>query len=444
MKHAALFSAIALTAAATLTTGCGGDSEKTLLASAKTFIDNKDNKAAVIQLKNALQKNPKSGEARYLLGKALLASGDPVGAAVELAKAQELNVADDLVAPELARAMLMTGEAGKILSQLGNVKLADGKAAADLATSLATAHAVQGDTDKAQRAIDEAFRAQPGFVPALIVQSRLNAAANDVDGALGVLNQALAKEPDNERAGVFKAELLLAGKKDVEGAMAAYRKVLAAHPGSIASHTAVVNVLFAQGKADEAKAQVALMKKEAPNHPDTLYFEAQIAFNDKDFKATRELADRILKMLPDNVRALELAGAAEYRMKSYGQAEVLLGNALKLNPGLRLSRQMLAQTYLRNNQPHKTIEVLEPLFEKGQADGVSLALAGEAYLQMGDAKRSEAAFQAAAKAAPGDPRVQTPVPWPRPPRAGRAAARRWPSWKRSRPRTSPAPAPTWQ
>ena len=409
MKRSALLSALALATAAALVTGCGGESEKTLLASAKTFIDNKDTKAAVIQLKNVLQKNPKSGEARYLLGKALLAGGDPVGATVELAKAQELGVADDQVAPELARAMLMTGEAGKIISQLGNVKLVDGKAAADLSTTLATAHAIQGDTDKAQQAIDDALRAQPGYAPALIVLSRLKAVANDVGGALAVLDEVLAKEPDNERAGVFRAELLLAGKKDIDGALAAYRKVLAAHPGSVASHTAVVNLLFARGKADEAKAQVALLKKEAPNHPDTLYFEAQIAFNDQDFKATRELTDRILKMLPDNVRALELAGAAEYRMKSYGLAEVLLGNALKINPNLRLSRQMLAQTYLRNNQPHKTIEVLQPLFEKGQGDGVSLALAGEAYLQMGDAKRSEAAFQAATKAAPGDARVQTSV-----------------------------------
>lgn len=409
MKRSALLSAIALAAAVALVTGCSGESEKTLLASARTFIDNKDTKAAVIQLKNVLQKNPQSGEARYLLGKALLAGGDPVGAGVELAKAQELRVADDLVAPELARALLMMGETGKVITQLGNLKLGNGQAAADLSTTLATAYAIQGDADKAQRAVADAFRAQPGFVPALIVQARLKAAANEIDGALLLLDDVLTKEPTNERAGVFRAELLLAGKKDIEGALAAYRKVLAAHPGSVTSHTAVVNVLYAQGKADEAKAQVALMKKEAPNHPDTLFFEAQIAFSDQDFKTTRELTDRILKLLPDNVRALELAGAAEYRMKAYGLAEVLLGNALKINPNLRLSRQMLAQTYLRNNQPHKVIEVLQPLFEKNQGDGVSLALAGEAYLQMGDAKRSEASFQAAAKAAPGDARVATSV-----------------------------------
>ncbi len=398
-----------MAAALLISTGCGGDSEKALLDSARSYIEKRDTKAAAIQLKNVLNKNSNSGEARFLLGKLLLDSGDPVGAAVELRKAQDLRVADDKVVPELARATLMVGETEKVIAQFGDLKLADGPAAADLNTTLATAHAVQGNAEKAGRFVASALQAVPLYAPAMIVQSRLKAAANDVDGALFLLDEVLAKEPDNERAGVFKAELLLAGKKDIEGAMAAYRKVLAAHPGSVASHTAVVNVLFAQGKADEAKAQVALMKKEAPNHPDTLYFEAQIAFGDQDFKATRELTDRILKMLPDNVRALELAGAAEYRMKSYGLAEVFLGNALKINPNLRLSRQMLAQTYLRNGQPHKTIEVLQPLFEKNQADGVSLALAGEAYLQMGDARRSEAAFQAAAKAAPGDPRVATSV-----------------------------------
>ena len=409
MNQQRLSAFVAVAIALLSLTGCGGESEKSLLDSARSYIEKKDNKAAAIQLKNLLNKNPTAGEARFLLGKLLLDSGDPVGAAVELQKAQDLKFSDDKVIPELARATLMVGEAKKVIAQFSDMKLADNRASADLNTTLATAHAVQGDTEKAEQFAGKALQAEPLFGPAMIVQSRLRAAANDVDGALFLLDEVLAKEPTNERAGVFRAELLLAGKKDIEGALAAYRKVLAVHPGSVASHTAVVNVLFAQQKIDEAKAQVALMKKEAPNHPDTLFFEAQIAFNDQNFKATRELTDRILKMLPDNVRALELAGAAEYRMKAYGLAEVFLGNALKINPNLRLSRQMLAQTYLRNNQPHKTIEVLQPLFEKNQGDGVSLALAGEAYLQMGDAKRSEAAFQAAAKAAPGDARVMTSV-----------------------------------
>ncbi len=411
MKLSAFVTAAAtaavLAAAAAGLSGCGGESEKTLLASAKGYLEKKDPKAAVIQIKNALQKNPDSGEARYLLGKALLESGDAAAAAVELRKAQDLKAPDEQVIPELARAMLLLGEQGKVIAQYASLKLADGKAAADLSTSVAAAHALQGDTGKAREATQAALQAQPMYAPAVILQARLKAADNDLDGALFLLDEVLAAEPGNERAGLLKGEVLWQGKKDADAALAAFRKVLAANPGSLTAHTSVISILFEQKKEAEAKAQFALLKKTAPNHPETLFFEAQIAFVEKDFKTTREIAERVLKALPENVRVLELAGAAEYRLRSYLQAEAYLGRALKASPGLLLPRQLLAQTYLRNNQPNKVVEVLQPVLDGTQADGTSLALVGEAYMQMGEAQKSEAAFQRAAKADPGNTRIRT-------------------------------------
>ena len=72
------------TAIALLLSACGsGSSEKEFIASARSFLAANDPKAATIQLKNALQKNPESPEVRYLLGKSLLLGGDAVGAEVE-------------------------------------------------------------------------------------------------------------------------------------------------------------------------------------------------------------------------------------------------------------------------------------------------------------------------------------------------------------------------
>jgi cellulose synthase operon protein C len=51
--------------------------------------------------------------------------------------------------------------------------------------------------------------------------------------------------------------------------------------------------------------------------------------------------------------------------------------------------------------------VLQPVVDSPTADAAILALAGEAYLQAGDARRSEAVFQRALKLAPGDPRLRT-------------------------------------
>ena len=386
---------------------CSGSSEQELIASAKASLEKKDAKAAVIQLKNALQKNANSGEARLLLGKSLLESGDVAGALVELRKAQELQVPDEQVVPVLAQAMNLAGEESRLITQFAQLQLKEPAAAADFKTSLATAYAVQNDAEKARAAVQEALRAKPGYAPALIVSARLAAMDNDTDGAISLLNQVLTAEPTHERAGVLKGELLLIGKRDAEAALAAYRQVLSAHPKSVSARSAITNILIGQQKLPEAKAEFELLKASAPQHPETLLFEAQFAFGDKDYKKTREITEQVLKSFPNNVRVLELAGAAEFRMKNYIQAESLLAKALKLAPQQRLSRLLLAQTYLRNGEPSKTLDALKPVLDSGKADGTTLSLVGEAYLQLGDAARSEQAFQAALKAAPDDARVRT-------------------------------------
>ena len=386
---------------------CSGSSEQELIASAKASLEKKDAKAAVIQLKNALQKNANSGEARLLLGKSLLESGDVAGALVELRKAQELQVPDEQVVPVLAQAMNLAGEESRLITQFAQLQLKEPAAAADFKTSLATAYAVQNDAEKARAAVQEALRAKPGYAPALIVSARLAAMDNDTDGAISLLNQVLTAEPTHERAGVLKGELLLIGKRDAEAAVAAYRQVLSAHPKSVSARSAITNILIGQQKLPEAKAEFELLKASAPQHPETLLFEAQFAFGDKDYKKTREITEQVLKSFPNNVRVLELAGAAEFRMKNYIQAESLLAKALKLAPQQRLSRLLLAQTYLRNGEPSKTLDALKPVLDSGKADGTTLSLVGEAYLQLGDAARSEQAFQAALKAAPDDARVRT-------------------------------------
>ena len=90
--------------------GCGKDAAS-FVASAKSYIAKSDYKAAVIELKNAIQKAPENAEARYLLASALLESGDSAGAEAEVRKAIALHAPDDETYPLLARAVV--GHSGR-------------------------------------------------------------------------------------------------------------------------------------------------------------------------------------------------------------------------------------------------------------------------------------------------------------------------------------------
>ena len=131
--------------------GCSGDSEEKLLESARGYLDKKDPTSALIQLRTALQKNPKSGQARLLLGRALLETGDAKGAVIELGKALDAGIPAEQIVPDLARGTLQSGDPAKTIAQYGATELKEASAAADLAATLAAAYAATGDRTKASR-----------------------------------------------------------------------------------------------------------------------------------------------------------------------------------------------------------------------------------------------------------------------------------------------------
>lgn len=392
---------------ATVLAGCRGDSEPKLLESAEAFMAKKDYKSATLQLKTVLQGNSNSAAARYMLGKALLETGDAAGALAELRRARELKHPEDQVVPELARAMLVGGEQGKVVAELGTTALTSPAAQADLATSLAVAHLTAGQVDKAKESMARALAANAQHTPALILQARMKAGENDLDGALKVLDDVLARDANNDRAGTLKGELLWRGRRDEAGAMAALTKVLGSQPSAVAAHVALVGIHAEKGRTAEVKTQIEALKKVAPNHPDTLFLDGQLELQSGDPQRARDIASRLLRAMPDNPRVLMMAGGANFRLQSYNQAETHLTRALRALPQHAGTRQLLVQTYLRSNQPAKALEVLAPALEQKPVDGAIYALAGEAHLLAGDAKRAEQMFRQAEKASPTDPRVRT-------------------------------------
>ena len=393
--------------AVALFTACGKKSESDFIKSATASLQKGDQKAAVIDLKSALQANPQSGEARFLLGNALLDNGDANGAVVELQKAAELKYSIAKVLPALARALVAAGEYKKVAETYENFTLPDATAQADLKTSVATAFARTRDRAKAEKTLADALASAPSYAPALLLKARLTADARDYVGAQTLLDSVLAKDAKNADAWMLKGDISNLATKDRKEALAAYRKALEIKPNLIAAHSNIIDLLLAERDVPGATTQAAEMKKAQPNHPQTLYFDALLAYLGKDYKKAKEVSQRLVQAAPTNALALQLAGAAEFQLRAFPQAETLLSRALVQAPGLGLARLMLAQIQLRSGQPNKTLETLAPVIEGGSPTGEVLALAAEAHLQNGDAKASDELYARAMKAKPDDAKIRT-------------------------------------
>ncbi|WP_228273764.1 XrtA/PEP-CTERM system TPR-repeat protein PrsT [Rhodocyclus tenuis] len=401
MRNSTLAVAISAVLLSGLLGGCNDDNPQTLIASGKDFIAKHDNKAAIIQLKNALQKDPNLGEARFLLGKALLDSGDVSGAEVELRKAFDLRYANEQTLPLLARTVLSTGQPKKVTDEFAKAELTAGEAQANLKTTLSIAYAVQGDKEAAAKALAAALAAQPDYAPAKLLDARNKASAQNLDEAQAIVESVLAEDAKNEDALLLKGALL-AAKGETEASLLFFRKAIETRPDFLAAHSALISSLFQQQKFDEAGKAIEALKKIAPQNPQTIYLDAQAAYQRKDYKATRELAQQLLKFSPNNPNVLQLAGAAEFQLRSYAQAETYLNRALQAAPQLPLARRLLVSNHLRTGQPSKAIAALQPVLNQVDKDAALLALAGEAYLQSGDANKAAEYLSKASKLEPND------------------------------------------
>lgn len=385
---------------------CSNQSPEQQIQSAKEYLQKNDSKSALIQLKNVLQKKPDLAEARFLLGSLFLQEGNPTGAEIEFRKALAAKHPESVVVPELARTMLMSDQARKVVDQFGSTRFNQPAADAALQTTLATAYSSLGKAEPAEAALTAALAADPDYVPALMMRVRQKAATAP-DEALAALEEVLSKAPTNADAWKLKGDILFYAKARPDDALVAYRKSIEVGPNFLPSHLAALAALMQQNKLDEASTQLVQLKKFAASHPETKFVEAQLAYLKKDYKLAKSFSDELVRLASNNPRALQLAGTIEFLTSDYAQAETYLTRAIQANPQNDFAQRLLISTYLRSGQADKALLTLKALMGKDRLDPKTYSLAGEVYLQTGDAKTAETYFSKALQPDPKNVELQT-------------------------------------
>jgi putative PEP-CTERM system TPR-repeat lipoprotein len=242
--------------------GCQRSSDPAaMIAEARQYRQSGDIAAAVIQLKNALQKDPDNRAARRLLGEVYIDQADAVSAEKELRRALALGTptADLLIL--LGKSLLLQGQYQRLLDEFPGVPERAGRAA--FLALRGSALLGLDRRDEARALFDQALQADPALADALLGLARIAFADHRPEPAAALVARALAAQPGDADCLRFQGDLLrIEGRHDA--ALAAYRAILAAHPHNAQARVDVAGLLTDEGKFAAARAQRQAARQQSP------------------------------------------------------------------------------------------------------------------------------------------------------------------------------------
>jgi putative PEP-CTERM system TPR-repeat lipoprotein len=360
---------------------------------AQSYMAHGDLRSAIIEFKNALQKDPNLASARLALGEADLEMGDFPSALKELERALDLGADRARVMPALLEAKL---EFGKFQEVLGALEEFGSSPRLDVIRGRALL--MSGALPEATSAFRKAIAAEPKTPMAYVGLAQIALLSNDSTQAEALLKTAVEVDPRCRRALLARGDLAASLGRFDDG-LASFNAA-ARLPGlDLAPELGVVRILVLQNKLDEANAAVDKVLARAPTYPMANYFKGLIAFQKEDYATAEKALRAVQQQVPDHPPTLLLLGTVKFRQGQYAEADSQIGRFLNFEPDNVSARRLLAAVRLSNNNPGGAVEALEPV-APSLHDPQTLALLGTAYLRVGAGAKATTYLQQAVDMSP--------------------------------------------
>jgi len=395
-----ILSILLIAAGFTLLSACSEDlTPDAYVASAFEQHSNGATNAAIIDLKNALQKEPRHAEARYLLGTLYLEQAAVVAAEKELYRALDYGVEPQTVALPLARVLLAQGKFQELIDGAEGLALNPDSAQANLLAL--KGHAYQGlaRLDAAGQLYDEALLLQSSNAEAQVGKAELAVLRNEDDIARQHIDAVLVSAPDF----AFALSVLGAIESRANNLEAAEKAYLSASQTPLyrnASLRQLVFIQIRQKQFDKATETIGLLKQQLKDNPQIDYLEGFMAFNQKRLPEAKSAFDALLGKMPEHLWGLFYSGATNAYLGNSELAKQQLKRHLRKNPSNVFAQQLLARLELLEGNPSETERLALPVLEQYPDDLMALNLLASASLGQGDKEAAIAYLQRAVKVKP--------------------------------------------
>ncbi|MGF1765233.1 XrtA/PEP-CTERM system TPR-repeat protein PrsT [Aliivibrio kagoshimensis] len=341
-----------------LLVGCNKTAEEHF-TQAEDYLKEDDNSAAIIELKNAIQKSPDLSDARTLLGRLYLEQGHFINATVQLEKALETSTDKNRVYPLLARALYSDGNYDKLFSLVETANVSENSDAfADLRGIAALAYLQKGDLDNARHNIELASEASLDAVYSKLSLAALNAQNDDYLSAMSTANELIKIVPNNPDVHLFLGHLYQ-NKGEFEQAAKAYTQAFELAPGANQYQFFITQAYLSDKKYSEAEKVIDELIAISPQHPVINGFKAQTRYVVSDFEAAFRHAELSIQNGSKNQFVVVIAGVSAFKLEKYEQANRHLRKIAKLAPKTHFIHKMYALTKIKLGYIDDALTILE-------------------------------------------------------------------------------------
>jgi tetratricopeptide (TPR) repeat protein len=355
-----IFSSLVLVLILLLLPGCKSPEQKhqIYLERAQAKFDSGDFNSARVELLNALENNPSSSQAYFLMGKILTKTKNYEIAAKFFAYANKLSPGDREIALHFGR-FLFAGNAYQFAESIAINWVHDNPEDTDFLFLLSLAQAQQGKVKEARDSAERAVKILPENIDAWLNMGHISLIIGDREGVQGVLSEVTRLDPTSVKAGLLR-----------------------------------ISLLQLQKKPDEAVRQMELLSGQNPENSHLKIRLAQLYYDVGDKDKAIVLYREISKKDPQ-ATILSRLGSLLYESENISEAVACWNKSIETDQYYVEPRLALVRHYFDQKEVPRALEILNKALEYVPYSSEAHALRGEIYLSQGNSREAVKDFQSA-------------------------------------------------
>ncbi|MGE0387247.1 MAG: XrtA/PEP-CTERM system TPR-repeat protein PrsT [Gammaproteobacteria bacterium] len=372
-----------------------------------------DYQGALVQLRNALQKNPDDLSARILAGRTQVRLGDGVAAEKEFRRALTLGGARAQLLTLLGDALLFQRKYREILA---TIDIADPTmpGGVEIMTLRGRAYFELGDPDNARKSFEAASRVGRNRVEPLIGLAMVSHAGGRLPEAEDFVDRAISVSARDAEAWYMKGELRYSAN-DLAGAIEAFGKTIEVAPKHMRARLARAAAYLDRGDNEKAREDAQFVRDAVPADIKSSFLLAQalarLGRNAEASDAYRETTERIPLIKDEALMRepglLRIAAVVAVMRGDRVKADKYLARFVELRPADSEMRKLAGRVKLSLGETTNAEAALAPALARTPDDSSLLAMLGEANLAQGKYDKAFEFFEAAAKHAPKDMAIRS-------------------------------------